>query len=462
MFERVGRWRVVMGVALGLIGSGVWFRQPALVIAAVIPVGFVAYNALSSAVPVDDQLAVSRSITPQETHPGDIVTVELTIEHVGERTLPDIRVVDGVPAEIGVVDGSPRSALGLRPGDATTVTYSVRARYGDVAFSDPRIRTTSLSGGSIYTADVPVSGDTTLSGGLSVDDVPLTEQTTGSFGSVTTDSGGEGLAFHATREYQFGDPANRIDWRHYAKQRELTTVEYQQEEATEVVVIVDARTEAAVAASDTGATGVELSVYGAAETIDGLLQTQHQVGLVVLGITNPKSGDEFAWVAPGNGLALRSRIREYLDQAVAVRSSTNETDEKAKERPVRDHGDAPETGDGDESESSGGQSHGMVDPAELVSRISTQTQVLMFTPALDEDVASLASTLQTAGTAVTVCSPDVTAPWDAGSSIARIERGVRLATLQSRGLSVIDWGPDEPLPQAIGKTVRPNSQWRHQ
>jgi len=50
-----------------------------------------------------------------------------------------------------------------------------------------------------------------------------------------------GLEFHATRNYQSGDPVSRIDWRRFAKTNELTTVQYREEQAVRTVLVVDAR-----------------------------------------------------------------------------------------------------------------------------------------------------------------------------------------------------------------------------
>lgn len=453
MFDRVSRWRIVGSVALALVAIGLWQTEPVFIVGAVIPVGFLVYDALSSAVPLEERLTIERTIRPKETYPGAVVHVELTITNHGASTLPDVRIVDGVPEQIAVVDGSPRAGVGLGVGDMETVSYSVRARYGDFEFESPRVRSTSLSAGSIYTTSLEAEGDAKFSANLEIDEYPLAQQTTGSFGNVSADRGGEGVEFYATRDYQYGDPANRIDWRHFAKRRKLTTVDYRQEEAAEVVVIVDARPTAAVAAAETAPTGVELSVYGAAEAIDGLLGARNRVGLIILGMADSRTDMDFQWIPPGNGPELRSNMRESLDRAVATASAGDSATTLPKTNGGSEGAQETHSTDDDGLEDAHIDRSQPLQPAAVVERISPQTQIVMFTPAIDDEPTDLVEKLGRAGHAISVCSPDVTQGEGIGNSWNRIERGLRFARLQSMGVTVIDWGPDDSLPQVLEQAI---------
>lgn len=452
MFERTSRWHVILSVAIGLVAVGLWTLTPALLMAAMIPLGYVAYSVVPSPVAVEEQLAVMRSVTPTQTHPGGAVTVELTVEHVGDKPLPDLRIVDGVPDPLPVIDGSPRAVLSLQPTDTATIEYTVRARSGTFGFSSARVRTTSLSGERTYTTTLTPDGETQIAAQLGVSDYPLSQQTTRMVGALATDRGGEGLEFYGTREYRAGDPASRINWRQYAETRELTTIDYQQQEAVEVVIIVDARAPAAVAASDTDPTGVELDAYAASEAVDGLLTARNRVGLVTLGVGNDTGGG-FGWIPPGDGHELRSRIRTRLDAVAAVTQpgetvSTDGSGDDAKASASETAGSSTATGgETDESGSGGIATH------ELVDRLSPRTQVVLFSPLCDAPPVEIVQQLQAAGHTVSVCTPDVTSSSTAGSTLAGVDRGLRLATLRAAGATVIDWSPDESLAVVLERTA---------
>jgi hypothetical protein len=191
MAKSTDRWRVVLGVSVVLVAVGLWTLTPGVLVAAMIPLGYVAYSVFPSAVAADDQLAVTRSVTPTQTHPGGTVSVELEIEHRGEKPLTDLRVIDGVPDPLPVIDGSPRASLSLQSEDTVTVEYTLRVRSGEFEFSAARARTTSLSGARVSDTDINPDGDTQVTAQLDIVDFSLSEQTTRMVGSLASDRGGE-------------------------------------------------------------------------------------------------------------------------------------------------------------------------------------------------------------------------------------------------------------------------------
>ncbi len=53
-------------------------------------------------------LQATRSVSDAQPTPGEPVAVELTLTNTGSSSLTDVRVIDGVPEELPVVEGSPR------------------------------------------------------------------------------------------------------------------------------------------------------------------------------------------------------------------------------------------------------------------------------------------------------------------------------------------------------------------
>lgn len=433
MFTHTQRWRTAVGITLLFAGIGVWFANPVLLVGSMIPVGFVGYTALLSAPVPGQALRCRRTVTPTTTYAGETVTVELLIENTSERQFADLRVVDGVPSELAVVEGSPRTGCSLASGEEIKIEYTLRARYGEFTFSDVTVRTQSVSGDSQYTTAVTPDGESQITARYDPDSYPLTERTLPLAGAISADSGGEGLEFFGTRAYQPTDPASRINWRQYAKERELTTIEYRQDEAAEVLVVVDARPSAGVAETPTAPTATTRCVSMARDIINSMLGDRNRVGALTLGVdpsdvelAATESGDaKLAWIPPTSSQQLRSRIELLLDAAAA----TVQPDTASETAPIE------------------------IQPIEIIDRLSQQTQLVVVTPLCDEYPLELVQQCEAAGYAVNVYSPGFTAQTTPGATVATMQRSLRIATLRSRDTTVVDWNPSEPLNSAFERTT---------
>ncbi len=429
MFERSDRWDVAIGAALILAGSGLWVGSPTLLIAAMAPVGFVAYSALSSAPNVETALRCRRTIIPQQTYAGEPVVVKLTVENESDRLLADIRLVDGVPDELAVISGSPRAGATLGPGDTVTVEYTLRARYGTFEFGSVQASAHSLSAESSFRTALGVDGDRSLRAMYEPENYPLAERTLPITGSLLADRGSEGLEFHSIRPYQPGDPASRINWRQYARERVLSTVEYRPEEATEVLVIVDGRPSAGCASNQMAPTGTELCVSLTADLVDSLLADRNRVGLLALGVEET-ADRSLSWVPPANSQRSRTEIEQLLDATAAT---------------VRPGADRRETG------------HFDIEPVRIIDRLNRRTQVLVVSPFVDSYPVDVVRQLTATGHAVSVYSPAVRSS-TAGGQLEASQRALRLRDLRKQGISVVDWQPDEPLAVAFNRSHTERSQ----
>jgi len=121
MTERVTRWGGAVAAAAVLAAAGAAARRPVLLLAAAVPLMYVVYGSLS-AIPVPEAVVAERRIEPSPVPPGYPVEVTLTVTNEGAETLPDVRVVDAVPADLAVADGSPRGAGALDPGESARCT----------------------------------------------------------------------------------------------------------------------------------------------------------------------------------------------------------------------------------------------------------------------------------------------------------------------------------------------------
>ncbi|MFC5278020.1 DUF58 domain-containing protein [Halorubrum rubrum] len=410
-----GRWVGVTGVALVLVGLGVALRQPGMVVVGAAAVGYGLYARLGEA--GEAELALDREVSDRTPDPGDEVTVTVRARNVGDAPCLDLRLVDGVPPGLEVIDGPARVATALRPGASVTFSYVVRASRGDHEWGTTRAVVRNAAGSRERLTELEAPTRLTCTPELAAGaDLPLRGLTTVSHGRVPTDVGGSGVEFHATREYRRGDPLKRIDWNRRARTGELATLELREERAATVVLLVDAREPAYVAARPDADTAVEASVEAAGAVFTALLAGGDRVGIATMG---PRD----CWLPPGAGTDHEVRGRETLatDPALAPTPAEDRFYRTLWRRRFR-------------------------------RRLPGDAQVLFFTPLADDVPVDTARRLDAYGHLVTVLSPDPTASPSGsptpGRTLAAIERRERLRTLRSAGIRVVEWG-DRSFPAAV-------------
>lgn len=463
--RRDRRWRVAVAAAAFLLAAGLWTGDRVLVVAAALPLGYLAYGRLSTVPPVEDAVGVERELST-DAFPGERVEVRLTLRNEAERALPDVRVVDAVPSGLTAVSGPPVAVAALRPGEAEELAYEVVARRGRHEFGAVSVRARSLSAGTVSTADVQPSGDAALSCRVAAAGAPLRDRTRRFVGAIPTSVGGEGVTFHSTRKYRRGDALSRIDWRRFARTGDLTTVEYRVQEAARVLVVVDARDDAVASPGPAYPDARELSAYAAELLAEVLLARGHEAGVAAFGLDLPGTrGDgTLSVLPPGSGERFQTRVADVCD-AVA------EADE-----PPRESTASPGASDDDGGEASGWSVRGGraressaadgggdartrretdADAAaeRLLARLDGCTQVTFVTPALDDFPVAVTETLRGHGHDVTVVSPDATDEESLGGRLARVERAERVNALRASGGTVVDWSLADPLWLAVAPAL---------
>lgn len=411
--RRTNRWRGVIAVALFASTVGIFAKRPLVLLAGVIGIVFAAYPHLRG--PPSPELSIDRRLSDEAPGLDDEVEVTVTVRNEGAATLWDVRLVDGVPPMLSVVSGTARHTAVLRPGATTSFTYTLRAVQGTHHFDAATAFVRDVSGAS--EVETTVAADTTIECTASIPPVPLRQQTRDLAGRIVTDQGGSGIEFHRTREYQYGDPMSRVDWKRFARTDELTTVEFREERAATVVLCVDAR-HAAYCGRPDEPHAVSHSLVATEGLLASLLDTRERVGLAAL-------GREFCWLAPGGGPNHAARARHLLATHPAFSLT-----------PPGDGADRTVDAQVDE----------------LRKRLGSDAQVVLLSPLSDDFIARAALRLEALGHAVTVISPDVTSAETVGERLAHVERDNGISSLRNSGVFVVDWSPDQPLGTAIMQT----------
>lgn len=408
------RWAGVAALALLPVGVGVVLQHPPLVLAGVVGVGYAAY-ARGDPAP-EPSVRIQRELSPSSPSPGDDVTVTVTVHNDG-GFLPDLRVVDGVPAALAA-DETARLATSLLPGRSTSFEYTLTAVRGEHEWDPVTVVARNASGSREVTREVPV--DTTLQCHpelAATATLPLRGLTAQFSGRVPTDVGGSGLEFHSTREYRHGDPVRRINWARLASTGELSTLEFREERAATVILLIDSRRKAYRSPDPEARNAVERSVEAATQAFSALLDSGDRVGVAALG-----PGE--CWLPPGSGADHRAAAKELFTAHPALAATPLE------ERFL------PTTW-----------------LYRFRRRLPGDAQVLFFSPVVDDFAVRTARRLDAYGHLVTVVSPDPTTDDTTGRQLARIERANRLSELRSSGLRVIDWG-DTPLATELERAAR--------
>ncbi|MCU4926624.1 DUF58 domain-containing protein [Halobacteria archaeon AArc-dxtr1] len=443
--RRVTRWHSGVVASIVLVAAGLLVGSSALVLAAIVPIAFVGYAALSSVPEPTAAIAVERSCTPANPLPGERVEVTLTVGNETDRTLADVRIVDRVPDGLDPVEGTVKQATTLRAGEQTSVSYALRPRHGTYAFGPTWIRLRSLSAAAVTTDSIRASGDTELDCSIPLDGLPLHRKTIPLVGAVATDSGGAGYEFHSTREYQRGDPLKRIDWRRYARTGELGTVRYREQEAASVVVLVDGRDASRVAADRGHPDGVTLAAYTGIVAASVLADVGHSVGAVGLGVRGRMPGvytGPPAYVEPGMGADVGGRIATVCDAVAASGSAGSPADGSTPDPSMRSGEREPPRARPD-----GG--------AELATRLDAlfppNTQLVCCTPAVDDEIVDLVLALRRRGYPLSVLSPNVTGGDEVGARLEGVRRQARLERLRRSDVPVVDWSTDRTLASALAR-----------
>lgn len=409
------RWQGVTGLTFAAAGVGVVLNRPGALLLGVVGAAFAAYSQFAS--PPEPVLDVTRTLSDPEPDPGDEVTVTLQITNQG-GFLPDLRLADGVPPALEVVDGSPRFATALRAGATATLSYTVEVSRGTYDFEEVTVVARDPS--SAQERETTAYDETTIRCVprlTAFRSFPVRQQTESQVGRVATTQGGSGVEFHGTREYRSGDPISRVNWRRLARTGDLTTVEFREERAASIVIVVDARESAYVADPD-GDTAVDHSVGAAGGIAATLLDAGDRVGVASL-------GPEWTWLAPGLGRDHRERLRRTL---------------------ALDDGFSPTP--------SGRRFLPTVVFRRLRKHLDPDAQIVFCTPLMDNYAEFCARRFEAHGHRVTVVSPDVTVGDTLGTTVEGIERDVRVRKLRRRGIRVIDWDVETSFPVAVANSEK--------
>jgi len=341
---------------------------------------------------------------------GTEIDVVLRIR-AGER-IPSLKIREDLPEGLELIEGSTEWVLSLRKGELRELRYRVRVKRGihefnwvELDYRDPFGLFYFKKRFDLYTEiiGVPI-----------IEDVPTPYSTRGTkvtVGPLPSPRVGEGVEFHAIREYQPGDPLKIINWKATARTGRIMANEYESERKVDVIFIVDA--------SYTGELVFDDLIRAAASLMLNALNSGTSFGLLL-------AEDVPLWVRPDYGKRHFFKCIDFLSTA---KPDKNNMIAYQVEHLIR-------------------------------SRFPARAQLVYFSPLLTEESREALRIMSSFGYNVVVISPN---PYTAVEPKSREEElALKLLGLQRKALLrkmagygvIIDWDVRKPLKAAVAEVTR--------
>ena len=356
------------------------------------------------------KLEISRKIPQERMLEGE--TAEIVLKIKSYARVPSLRIVEDLPEGLELVEGRKGHVLSLGRGEEREIRYRVRIKRGIHEFRGVWVSYRDPFG--FFKLDHFIEHYSELVGMPAIEDVPTPYSTRGTkitTGPLPSPRVGEGVEFHAIREYQPGDPLKIINWKATARTGRIMSNEYESERKVDVIFIVDAS-------------------YKGERVFDYLIRSAASLMLNAL-----NNGTSF-------GLLLAEAVPLWVRVDYGKRHFFKCIDFLSTARPDRNNMIAYQV-------------------EHLIrSRFPARAQLLYFSTLLTEESREALKIMASYGYHVIVISPDpysVSEPKTKEEELAlkllRLKRKAHLKKMAGHGI-IIDWDVKKPLKAAIAEVVR--------
>ncbi|NJE61814.1 DUF58 domain-containing protein [Thermococcus sp. 21S7] len=337
--------------------------------------------------------------------------LEIVLRIKSHERIPTLKVTEDLPPGLELVEGQKEHVLSLKPGEEREIRYRVRVKRGIHEFNWVRLSYRDPFG--FFKVDKAVEVYSEIVGVPIITDVPTPYSTKGTkitVGPLPSPRVGEGVEFHAVREYQPGDPLKIINWKATARTGRIMANEYESERKVDVVFIVDA--------SYTGSLVFDHLVRAAASLMLNALNNGTSFGLLL-------SEEVPLWIRVDYGKRHFFKCIDFLSTA---RPDKNNMIAYQVEHLIK-------------------------------ARFPARAQLLYFSPLLTEESRDALRIMAQYGYNVVVISPN---PYTAVEPKSREEElALKLLTLQRRAMLmrmsaygiIVDWDVRKPLKAAIAEVM---------
>ncbi len=376
---------------------------------------------LGSPRPEKIELTAERSLETRRSNGVSSVEVRVTVRNAGAEVGP-LFLSDSLQPAMTVTEGSLRQLAVLETGEETVLKYAFTAARGGFQWQTLHAVTSDQFGLFESGIELPAAAEILVQP-MVKKFRPFTlrpESTLHSPGLIPARIGGSGTDFWGVREYHPGDPLRRLDWRRTARHpRRIFTKELEQEEITDIGMILDARQTAEFLCGDESL--LEYVLDAAMSLAEMFLRGGNRLSLLVVGEGMPM-------VYPGYGKAQLQRILRVLAK---VRPGANSSRVSLSHAPLH--------------------------------LFASRALIVIISPQTTYDSA-IFPRFWTHGNQALLISPD---PIDFTQSefardragrlavrVARLERRVELDDIVRHGIRVIDWQVHRQLSPLVRNALR--------
>jgi len=167
--------------------------------------------------------------------------VEVVLRVSSEERIIGLRVRDDLPEGLKLLSGRRDWLLLLSKGEVKELKYTILVKRGVHEFNWVELSYRDPFGLFHFTRRIDLYSE--VIGVPAIEEVPTPYSTRGTkitVGALPSPRVGEGVEFHAIREYQPGDPLKIINWKATARTGKIMSNEYESERKVDVVFVVDA------------------------------------------------------------------------------------------------------------------------------------------------------------------------------------------------------------------------------
>ena len=337
--------------------------------------------------------------------------LEVILRIRSSERIPGLKIREDLPEGLELIEGEKEWVVSLSGGETREFRYKVRVKRGIHKFNWVELSYRDPFGFFHFTKKFDLY--TELIGVPIITDVPTPYSTRGTkitVGALPSPRVGEGVEFHAIREYQPGDPLRIINWKATARTGKIMANEYESERKVDVIFIVDA--------SYTGELVFDHLVRAAASLMLNALNEGTSFGLLL-------AEDVPLWVRPDYGKRHFFKCIDFLSTAKPDR---NNMIAYQVEHLIRSH-------------------------------FPPRAQLVYLSPLLTEESREALKIMASFGYKVVVISPD---PYTAVEPKVREEElALKLLSLQRKAVLkkmasygvIIDWDVRKPLKAAISEVI---------
>ncbi len=247
----------------------------------------------------DVDIKVSRHIEPSIIFPGDAVNVSIRVKNMGDSDIDIMSITDYVDSKLRE---NYRVSISIKSGEEKVLTYSFNvSKRGRYRVGPIRIRIYDKLLFSYYEWQIKPIDIIVLPKYESAGWTEARTVVSGAWpGSFLSRRRGESTEFRGVREYVPGDVFRRINWRVTAKYDKFMINEFESENITELLLILDV----------TGLTEEDSKLLDdmvdlTASLAYTLIRLGNRVGII-------NHGGERRWIAPGYGKIHLIKILESL------------------------------------------------------------------------------------------------------------------------------------------------------